>query len=166
SGAATFFHRAVIGAARRVRLDFVGRAPHDVHAAAVSLPAGNSGSVMFVGVSDAPVVLLFEIVVGQIRVTAAAQPELLDELLALFGGFVLQESSSLVRGNDVRNVLGQPLLVGVVQLFQGALHLALGFFVQFLRSWRGIRILRPLRKSWRQANGERENGCENSPDYP
>ena len=69
-----------------MRLDLVRRSVRDVDAAAVGLPAGNAGGVMLVGVGDAAVVLFLELVLDGVRRGIAAQPELLDELLALFVG--------------------------------------------------------------------------------
>ena len=68
-----------------------GATPHDVHAAAISLPSRNTRSIMLVGIGDAAIVLFFKLVVGQVRIGAAAQPELLDELFALFVGRELQK---------------------------------------------------------------------------
>ena len=63
---------------------------------------------MLVGVCDAAIVFFLEVVVGQIRVAAAAQPELLDELLAFFVRFQLEKGAALFRRNDVDDVLVQP----------------------------------------------------------
>ncbi len=82
----TFIHRTVVGATGRVRFDFVGLAPNNVDAAAIRSPARYARSKMFVGIGDAAIVLFLEIVVGQIRIGAAAQPERFDKLLALFVG--------------------------------------------------------------------------------
>jgi hypothetical protein len=41
---------------------------------------------MLVGIRYAAIMLFFELVVGKIGITAAAQPELLNETLALFVG--------------------------------------------------------------------------------
>ncbi len=86
SFAAALFGRPLVAAAGGMGFDFVGRAVSDVDAPAVGLPAGNARSVMLVGVSDAAVVLFLELVLDGIRGGIAAQPELLDELLALFIG--------------------------------------------------------------------------------
>ena len=51
--------------------------------AAVGLPAGLAGGKMLVGVSDAPVVLFAELVLWRVRIGVAAQPEVLDECVAL-----------------------------------------------------------------------------------
>ena len=48
---------------------------------------------MLVGVRDAAIVLFLEVIVGQIGVAAAAQPELFNELLAFFVRFQLEKSS-------------------------------------------------------------------------
>src|SRR5258705_11413417 len=90
---------------------FVSRAPHDVHAAAIGLPAGNSRCKVLISIGDATIVFFFEIVVGKIGIIAAAKPKLLDELLALFIGVELQESTPLFRGNYVDHILVEPLLV-------------------------------------------------------
>src|SRR6266850_6285132 len=108
---ATFFHGAIVGATSGMGFYFVGRAPHDVHAPAISFPTGNSRSVMLIGIGDATIVFLFEIVVGKIGIIAAAKPKLLDELLALFIGVELQESTPLFRRNYVDHILVEPLLV-------------------------------------------------------
>jgi hypothetical protein len=63
---------------------------------------------MLVGVGDAPVVLFLELVLDGIRRGIAAQPELLDELLALFVGLQALESGALLVGDDVGDVLVQP----------------------------------------------------------
>ncbi len=97
-------------------LDFVGRAVGDVDAAAVGLPAGNTRSVMLVGVGDAAVVLFFELVLDGIRGGIAAQPELLDELLALFVGLQPFEGGALFIGDDVGHVFVQPLAIGGLEL--------------------------------------------------
>ena len=121
---------------------------------------------MFVGVSDAAVMLFFEIVVRKVGIAAAAKPKLLDELLALFVGSQLEKGVAFVRGNNVGDVLGKPLLVGVIELLQGALHLALRVFIHFLGNRRRTGILRLLGKSGRQADGECKNGCDYGTRYP
>ena len=65
-----------------MRFDFVGRAEGDVDAAAIGLPSGDTGGVPLVGVGDAAVVLFLVLVLGGVGRRVAAQPELLDELLA------------------------------------------------------------------------------------
>ena len=77
---AALFHGSLVGAARGMRLDFVGRAISDINASAVGFPAGDARSVMVVGVRDAAVVLFLELVLFGVRGGVAPQPELLDEL--------------------------------------------------------------------------------------
>ena len=69
---------------------------------------------MFVGVSDAAVMLFFEIVVRKVGIAAAAKPKLLDELLALFVGIELKKGVALFGRDDVGDVLRQLLPVGAV----------------------------------------------------
>src|SRR5882762_866876 len=90
---------------------FVSRAPHDVHAAAIGFPTRNSRCKVLIGISDATVVFLFEIVVWKIGIIAAAKPKLLDELLTFFIGVELQESAPLFRRDDVDHILVEPLLI-------------------------------------------------------
>src|SRR3989442_15085744 len=101
-GAAAFFHRPVVRPAGRMGIYFIGRAPDDVHAAAVRFPTGDAGSVMLVGISNAAIVLLFEIVIREVRIAAAAQPKLFNELLALFVRRELEKRSSLFRSEERR----------------------------------------------------------------
>ena len=106
----------LVAAAGGMRLDFVGRAEGDVDAAAVGLPAGNARGEALVGVGDAAVVLFLELVLGGVRRGVAAQPELLDELLALFVRLQALEGVPLLVGDDVGDVLVQPLAVGRLEL--------------------------------------------------
>ena len=109
--AAALFRGPLIGAARGVVFDFVRRAVRDVDAAAVGLPAGDARGVVLVGVRDAAVVLFLELVFDGVRGGVAAQPELLDELLALFVGLQALEGRPLFIGDDVGDVFVQPLAV-------------------------------------------------------
>ena len=95
---------------------------------------------MLVGVSNAAVVLFFEIIFRQIGVTAAPEPELFDELLALFVRIQLKESVALIRRDDIGDVLAEPLPVRAIQLLESPPHLLFRVFGQLLRCWssRGI----------------------------
>src|SRR5579864_708708 len=95
---------------------------------------------MFVGIGDTAVVLFLEIIVREVGIAAAAQPELLDELLALFVSFQLQKGLALFRRNNIDDVFVEPLLVRRVQFLQRFLGLALLFFVEFLRNRSGVRV--------------------------
>ena len=109
-----------------------GGTPHDVHAAAIRLPARNARSEMFVGVGDAAIVLFFKIVFRQIGIRAAAQPELLDELFALFVGGQLQEGLPLFGRNNVDDVFVQPLFIRTVEFLQRLFQF---FFCSLVSFW-------------------------------
>ena len=66
---------------------------------------------MLIRIRNTAVMLFFELVVRQVRIGAAAQPELLDKLLALFVGGQLPERVALFGRNNVGNIFVQPLLV-------------------------------------------------------
>src|SRR3972149_7839136 len=128
-GAAAFFDRPLVVAAGRVRIDLVGWAVHDVDAAAIGFPARYAAGKMLVGVSDAAIVF-FLVVIGEgFRIGVAAQPELLDELLALFIILEASEDLPLLIGDDVADIVAQPLPVGPLQLFLKGLLLAGFVFV-------------------------------------
>ena len=164
--AAALFHRPVVRAARGVRFHFIRRAPHDVHAAAIGLPSRDAGSIVFVGVSNPAVMLFLKVVLWKVGIAAAPQPELLDELLALFVGIQLQESIALVGRDNVSDVFRQPLPVGTVQLLQRPLHFPLCYLVQLLEYWRSSRILRLLGGNRWNSDSHQKNRNEQGPYYP
>ena len=168
--AAAFFHRTIVSAARRVRIHFVRRPPNDVNASPVRLPTRNARSVVLVRVRDTPVVLFLKIVIRQIRIAAAPQPELFDKLFALFVRIELQKRRPLVRRNNVDHVLVHPFLVLLVELFQSATHLLLLLFSQLLRTGRGRRVarrrLRLLRRHRWQRNRNGKNPGDERANYP
>ena len=100
-----------------MRINFVRGAVRDVDATAIRLPSGNAGSVVLVGVGDAAIVLFLKFVFEGVRRGVAAQPELFDELLALFVGTQTLPCGALFVRDDVSDVLVQPLAVGRLQLF-------------------------------------------------
>src|SRR5208283_6023867 len=127
--AAAFFHGALISAAGGVSVNLIRRSKHDVHPAAVGLPAGDAGGIMLVGICDAPVMLFFKFVLVGVGSGVAALPERLDELVALFVVGELHEGATFVVGNDPAHVLVQPLAVCLAQLdFEG---LGVSFFLFF-----------------------------------
>ena len=67
--------------------------------AAVGLPAGLAGGKVLVGVGDAAVVLFAEFVVRRVGIGVAAQPELLDEGVALF--VVAEDLKALVSSSEM-----------------------------------------------------------------
>ena len=72
---------------------------------------------MLIGVGDALVVLVFVFVLDGIRRGVAAQPELLDEIVALFVVAEALEGIALFIGDDVDDVFVQPLLVDLAANF-------------------------------------------------
>jgi len=76
--------RRVITAASQVSLDPLGWAVHNVDSAAVRLPAGESLREVHVRIRDAPIVLLFEFVLGGRGCRIAAHPESFYEAVAVF----------------------------------------------------------------------------------
>ena len=110
-------------------LFFVGRAVGDVDAAAIGFPAGDAGGESLVGVSDAAVVLFLEFVFDGVRGGVAAQPELFDELLALFIGLQAFERGALFVGDDVGHVFIEPFAVRRLELFAQFFVSSLLFFV-------------------------------------
>ncbi len=85
--------------------NLVRLAPGDVDAAAVGLPARNTRGIVFVGISDALVVLLTKLVLIGVRIRIAPAPELFNKALALVVGFEFLKGLTLFIGNDVSDVL-------------------------------------------------------------
>src|SRR3984893_14874152 len=110
-GTATFLHWPVVGTARRMTFNLVWRSPHDVHVSAIGLPSWNTRGVMLIRIRNPSIMLFFEFVIREVWVSAAAQPELLDELFPLLVGSQLPERVALFRRNNVDHVLVQPLLI-------------------------------------------------------
>ena len=108
-----------------MRVDLVGRPPRDVNAAAVGPPAWDAGGKVFVSVRNTPVVLFLVFILRCVRSRVAAQPELLDKLIALFVIRKLLERRQFLRRDDVANVFVKPLLVGRTQLLLGGLGICL-----------------------------------------
>src|ERR1700674_4028347 len=84
SRTASLLEWMVVGAASRMRLDFIRWTPDDVHAAAVGFPARNARKEALVSVGKAAVVLFLEYVGGRFRFGITSVPEDFNELLALF----------------------------------------------------------------------------------
>src|SRR5208282_4708163 len=118
---ATLFHGALVHAARGVGVNAVGRTECDINVAAVGLPAGLAGGKVVVGVLDAPVMLLAKFVLRRIGIGVAAQPEVLDECLALFIVGQAHEGLALIVANNVGDVLIQPNFVGPLQFLPQSL---------------------------------------------
>src|SRR5260370_37473507 len=104
---------------------------------------------MLIGIRDAAIVFFFKVIVGQVGIVASTQPELLDELLALFVRFQLQESLTLFVRNNVNDILVEPLLVRSDELFERFLDFPLLFFVELLRDRRCVVLWLVLRTNLR-----------------
>ena len=116
SVAAAFFNRPLVVSAGRMGINAVRLAERDVDVSAIGHPARLAGGEMLVGVGNTRVVLIAELVLGRLGIRVPAQPELLDELVALF---IVSEALECFRffvGDDPANVLVQPLLVFAAKL--------------------------------------------------
>src|SRR5262249_48105127 len=85
-------------------------------AAAIGLPAGDSGCVALIGVRDAAVVFFLELVFDGVGRGVAAQPEMLDELLTLFFRLEALAGRALLIRDDVSDLFVQPVAVRRFQL--------------------------------------------------
>jgi hypothetical protein len=90
---ASLLRWSIVNTAGGMRLNFIGRAPEDVNVSAVGLSAGNTGGEVFVGVSEAAIVLLFVGVNWGFLVGIAAIPKDLRKLLALLVGRKLKKGA-------------------------------------------------------------------------
>src|SRR5207248_3427528 len=97
--AATLFHRTLVGATARVRVDLVRFAIHDVHATTISFPSRNAGCEVLVGISDTRVMLFFEFVFYRIGRGITPRPEGFNEVVAFFGVRELLECRLLFIGD-------------------------------------------------------------------
>ena len=100
-----------------VGLDVVGRAEEDVDAAAVGLPARQRGRPAEgrVGVVQAAVVLLLELVLGRPGQRVPVLPEGLDEDVPLAVRLELQIDVPFVAGDDIGDLFVEPRLVALGQ---------------------------------------------------
>src|SRR5690349_953257 len=83
-----------------------GRTVQDVDATAVCLPSRHCGGETVIGISDPPVMLLFELVLDGSGGRVAADPELLDEGFALRVALQTVEGRPLFVRDDVNHILG------------------------------------------------------------
>src|SRR5579871_3201855 len=105
------------GIALGMAVEFVGRAEHDVDAAAVGFPAGHCCVCeMLVGICDAAVVLFHEFVSRRAGGGVAALPELLYELPPLLVSLQALEGCALLVGDDVGYILIHPFGIGRLDL--------------------------------------------------
>jgi hypothetical protein len=120
-----------------VRLDLVGLPEPYVDSAAVRAPARYARAEALVGILNALVVLLFVLVLIGVGVGVAAEPELLDELVALFVGLERLEGAALLVVFFLVLIHVQPLLVNALQ-FLAFLLLVRVFLLPLLRERRRI----------------------------
>src|SRR5258706_15964081 len=91
-------------------VNFVWRPELYVDAAAISFPAGNGRTKLFIGVCEAAIVLIFVLVLNRIRGGIPAKPELTDELLPLFVGLQGPQGSAFFIRNDACAIFIEPFL--------------------------------------------------------
>src|SRR5438105_4230739 len=96
-------------------VNLVGRSEGYVHAAAVRLPTGYAGREVFIGISDAAVMLFLVFVLHGVGSGIAPLPECFNKLIALFVVRQLLERRFLFIGDDVDDVLVKPFLVCLAQ---------------------------------------------------
>src|SRR5262245_40081981 len=97
-------------------LDLVRFSPGNVDATTISLPTGNAGGKVLVGVGDAFVILIAVFVFLGVRIRIAAAPEILNEILPLLIRGQGIKSLFLIFGDDVSDVRIDPFLIRVLQL--------------------------------------------------
>ena len=113
--AAAFIHGTLVAAARRMRINLVRLAKHDVDSAAIGLPSRDARREVLVGIRNPLVVLFLVFVFFGVRRGIAPLPESFNEVVALFIVRELLESCSLFIGDDVNHVFVEPLLVRLAQ---------------------------------------------------
>src|SRR5664280_410525 len=111
-------------------LNLVGGTEHDVNASAVAAPAGYPRRKMFVGIGNAAVVFFLVFVLRRVGSGIAAQPELLDKLVALLVVGELLESGHFLPSDDPTHVFVEPLLVSGTQLLLQGLGVGLLLFLR------------------------------------
>jgi hypothetical protein len=117
--AASFVRPSLVGTSGWGSVNLIRSAVNDVDPASVGFPAGLGALVMLVCVSNPSVVLLFEFIAGRARIRIAAAPELFNEVLFLFQRGQVFEDFLLFVGDDVNDILLQPLLEIILPLFIG-----------------------------------------------
>src|SRR5580704_13840426 len=112
-----------------MRLDFVRRPVHDVHASAVRLPSRNTRREMFVGIRDAAIVFFLKLVFDGVGRGIAALPEGLDKLVAFLIVRQLLECGTLLVRDDPAYVFVQPLFVRARHFLLEALFVGFLFLI-------------------------------------
>src|SRR5437868_13892547 len=99
-----------------MRIDFIRLAENDVDAATIGLPTRDARGEMLVGVGNTLVVFFLKFVLFGVRRGIAALPKRFNKIVAFFVIGQLLESRPFFIGDDVSNVLVQPLFVRLAQL--------------------------------------------------
>src|SRR5215510_9926781 len=94
---------------------FVRFAEPDVDSSAIGFPPGNAGAEFLICVLDALVILLFVFVLRSVRI--GPEPEVFDELIALFIGLQRLEGFAFFISDNVRHIFVEPLLINALELF-------------------------------------------------
>lgn len=123
----TLLKGTLVSAASGMRVDLVGWTPDDIDAATVGFPARNAGSEVFVGVGQAAIVLFSEGVGGRFRVGIAVVPENFDELLALLVRGKFAKGAAFLLGDDVGDLILDPVFVRITEFFGESLLTLLEF---------------------------------------
>ena len=113
SRAPALFHGTFVLPTRRMRFNLIRLSVHDINPAAIGFPSGNASGKVFVGISDARVVLFFELVFYRIWRWVATLPEAFDELVPFFVIRKLLECRALFVADNPTHIFIQPLLVGL-----------------------------------------------------
>src|SRR5262249_29289967 len=89
--------------------DLIRWAAHNVHAAAIGLPARPAGApIAFVGIGDPAIMFFFGLVFDRAWRRIAPEPELFDEFPPLLVSSQFLERSALFIGDDISHVLIHP----------------------------------------------------------
>src|SRR5437867_5676220 len=132
--APAFLDRPHVRPACWPRLDRVGLAVDDVDSSPVGHPPGIAAGEVLVGVCNTAIVFLSELVCCGARIGIPAEPKLLDELLFFLRSGKLLENRLFIVGNNVNNILFQPLLEMVIGIFTP--NLLWRFFLISNNRWR------------------------------
>src|ERR1017187_6605790 len=125
---------------------------------------------MLIGVSNAPVIFLFEFVFRTAGVRIAALPEVFYERLTLVVGGEFLKGSPLFVSNNVGNFLAQPLLVGRLHFHAESLLAPLFCLTGFLGSVLFLVVAAIWREGMQDGNaddeGERDDQTKRPAAHP
>jgi hypothetical protein len=91
----------------------IGLAVHDPDPATICFPTGYAGAEVLVRVCDSFVIFLFELVFIGIRIGITPAPKLFDKAFALVVSGQFLECLPFFVGDDVSDVLVEPVFVGL-----------------------------------------------------